>query len=100
MLKLLPKLTNVKRNIFNYQQKVYIWFYIFKSICPKGTAVPKVSSLPYCYKIDSFVDFLLLIIVVAFRECKVNALIIGHLRYWMAIFPEISLFGVNNKLKQ
>ena len=52
MLNLLMKLTEVKRNIFNHQQKVYTWFHIFKSICPKGTAVPKVPSFPYmdCYK--------------------------------------------------
>ena len=29
------KLTKVKRDIYFHQQKVYIWFYILKSIFPK-----------------------------------------------------------------
>ena len=40
-------MTKVKKNIFNHHQKVYIWFYIFKSIYPTASAVPKVPSLSY-----------------------------------------------------
>ena len=48
MLNLLTKLTKIKINIFSHQQKVYTWFYIFKSICFKDTAVLiKVLSPPY-----------------------------------------------------